>query len=158
MSELLKAADDARRLLAGFAGLQTVADALEKAGRLEQAQAEADKTLLQLRADIDQAKKELADATAESARIKKDAKTVADTLTAEAKTKADTLIEATNQRVASIMSDVDLQVANAKSHLAEAESQAVIAQEKRDALLLEAKDLESRIAKARAQAAKLLGD
>lgn len=53
MNEYLQAADDANRLLRGFAGVQKIADAFGKVGQLQQAGDEAEARLKSLAANVE---------------------------------------------------------------------------------------------------------
>lgn len=83
MNDYMQAADDARRLLRGFAAVQEVADAFDQVGGLQQAQAEAEAALEKLHAqhlavsgEIAEAREQLAEAINSAAAIQDEAKRV----------------------------------------------------------------------------------
>lgn len=96
MNELLKAADDAKRLLSGFKAIATVADAFEKVGQLQQAKTEAESSLATLQAAITQAKTEVAHA-----------KTKASDLVAKGEAKADELLRAAEDAAKQMLDDAE---------------------------------------------------
>lgn len=68
-NEFIQAADDANRLLNGFAAVRTVADAFAKVGLLQQAQAEAEAALAEAAAAIADARAELCAAKTEGEQV-----------------------------------------------------------------------------------------
>jgi esterase/lipase len=87
-NEYLQAAQDAKRLLSGFAAVATVAAAFEKVGSLQQAQDEAENALAILQGQIAAAKDELAAAGVSLAGVNDAALTA----TAEAKSTAEHIV------------------------------------------------------------------
>ena len=157
MSELIKAADDARRLLRGFKAFEEVATALELAGVAEQRTAEADAKLAGLQAQINQAQADLERITADGAAAKAAAEDRAreivqgaiatgEQVRAEAQASAQAVKAEADAYLAAKSAEVDALVATQRQ-----------AEEARDALAAEVKDLEARAEKARAYLAKLAG-
>lgn len=156
-NELIQAADDARRLLRGFAAIETVATAFENVGQLEQRKDEVEKLLKKLGEDVKEAtdtfrttveKAELANA--EAKRMTADAKTVADGIVASAEAKAKALVEDAMAAVREADQAKSNTIASAEAHLGEIEVQ-------RNVLLAEVEALEARAAEAKAYLAKLSG-
>lgn len=156
-NELIQAADDARRLLRGFAAIETVAAAFENVGQLEQRKDEVEKLLKKLGEDVKEAtdtfrttveKAELANA--EAKRMTADAKTVADGIVSSAEAKAKALVEDAMAAVREADQAKSNTIASAEAHLGEIEVQ-------RNVLLAEVEALEARAAEAKAYLAKLSG-
>lgn len=155
MSDYLKAADEARKILRGFKAFEEVATALELAGTSVQAKAEAEAALVVLRSDIATAVRDVADAKAEAERARvaankatADAKTAADGIVAGARSKADAIVSAAEALAESKAETGQLAQADADTLLA-------LTGAKADALLAEVKDLEARAENARAYLTKL---
>lgn len=156
-TNLLKAADDARRFLKGFKAFAEVADALEAAGQAEQRTAEAETLLADLqgkleaaRTGITKAEREAADKLAEAA--EQAAKRVAD-----AEMKAQALLADAQAKAASVERAAKAVSDNAAAAMNRAAKGVADAQAQRDALLAEVEALEARLAEAKGQVAKLLG-
>ena len=156
-NELIQAADDARRLLRGFAAIETVAAAFENVGQLEQRKDEVEKLLKKLGDDVKEAtdtfratveKAELANA--EAKRMTANAKTVADGIVSSAEAKAKALVEDAMAAVREADQAKSSTIASAEAHLGEIEVQ-------RNVLLAEVEALEARAAEAKAYLAKLSG-
>lgn len=157
MSDYLKAADEARKILRGFKAFEEVATALELAGTSVQAKAEAEAALVGLRSDLAAAGLELGAVYAEAERARvaatkatADAKTAADGIVAGARSKADSIVSAAEALVESKAEAGQLAQADADTLLA-------LTGAKVDALLAEVKDLEARAENARAYLTKLAG-
>jgi membrane fusion protein (multidrug efflux system) len=154
-NEFLKAADDARRLLAGFSAVATVADAFEKVGGLQQAKAEAEKAIPKLKAEAAAASAELAQARADLKQAKEDAKDIvakandaASGILADAQRKAVEAAEASDAASASAKATLDAMFAGADARIADLQAA-------HDKLAGEVKDLEARADRARAYLQKL---
>ena len=157
MSEFLKAADDARRLLRGFKAFEEVAKALELAGVADQRKAEAESKLAFLLVQIE---------TAQAEADEKAAKHAADE--AAAKQRADEIVAAAGAKALQIVADAQTTAANAElqaasvtraaeERLALANAEVAVVQSSREDLAAEVKDLEERAEKARKYLAKLAG-
>ena len=156
-NEYLKAADNAKRLLAGFKAVADVADAFEKVGSLVQAEKEARNALFELQGQIDIAKAELANVQDAAAKLKQEAMDVL----ARAKADADASLAIVSKECEKVIAESKAQaaelLADAKAHADAMGAQAAEAIARRDEAAKDLEDLETRLAKARAQAAKLLG-
>lgn len=156
-NELIQAADDARRLLRGFAAFSEVAAALEHVGQLEQRKEEVETLLKKLGDEVKDATdtfratiEKVEIANAEAKRMTADAKTVADGI----KSNAEARLRAAEEHAASIVREAQIAKDNvttlAEIHLGEIEVQ-------RNALLAEVEALEDRATAAREYLAKLQG-
>lgn len=156
-TDLIKAADDARRILKGFRAFAEVADALEAAGQAELRAAEAARVLADLQPKIDAAKASAADAEAQAANTLALASQQAAEIVAQAEAKA-----------AEVKADAEAIIAGAEVRAAKATAKAeeqctalreaaMSWQVKSDALTKEVDALEAKLAEARTQVAKLLG-
>lgn len=157
MSNNLKAADDVRRLLRGFAGLAEVAEAFERVGTLDQAEAEATKRLAELRAAVAEETQLLAVRRDEAAKIKADAKVQAEQATGAAQAKALTIVADAQTAAANTELAAEQIKAQAQALLAQAQAEVMAALTKREQLEADCDALEKRLATAQAQIAKLLG-
>lgn len=156
-NEFLQAADDARKLLRGFAAVQQVADAFDKAGSAVQAQAEAEAALEATKPKLLKAK----EAVEKAKQAAIDAQVQADQIRADAQAEAAAIVVAAKGDAASIVAVAD-EHRKAQETLLESavlsisvETTAKIAE--RDAMILEVTDLERRADEARAYLAKLAG-
>ena len=154
---LIKAADDARRLLRGFKAFEEVAAALEQVGTLEQRAAEAKQVLADLGPKIDAAKAEVIDSQAKAAQILAAAKTQAEAIAGAAGAKAQAIVADAETRAQNIVFDAEGVKVRAEELRAVAHAEAAKGLEMRDRLAAEVKDLEARAEKARAYLAKLAG-
>ena len=156
-TSFLQAADDARRLLRGFKAFEEVAQALDAAGLIEQRTAEAQRTLADLLPKIESSRQALADAEAQAS----NATSKASALVSEATTKAAEITRAARvsaQRLADEAESVAKErEAQATRFVKAADMEVASAATQRDTVLAEVKALESRLAAAKASAAKLLG-
>lgn len=156
MNEYLKAADDAKRLLAGFKAVATVADAFEKVGQLQQAGGEAQATLTQARGELIAAKTELDSAKAKA----QETRTNADELMRKTESHVAMLKDEATKEAAAVVASAKEQAKATRDQLqmdCDAANQAVSdAQAKRDALNAEVNLLENKLDTLKAQAAKLL--
>lgn len=156
-NEFIQAADDARRLLRGFAAIETVAAAFENVGQLEQRKGEVEALLKELAKEVQGATDTLRDtiekvetANAEAKRMTADAKVVADGIKSNAEAQAKALAEDAMAAVREAQIAKDNVTALAEIHLGEIEVQ-------RNVLLAEVEALEARAAEAKAYLAKLSG-
>lgn len=154
---LIKAADDARRLLRGFKAFEEVAAALEAVGTLEQRAAEANKVLADLAPQIEAGKAEVAAAYAKADAIVLDAKADAEKVAGVAGAKAMTLVADAETKAQDILLEAEGIKVRAEEVRAVAHAEAAEALTKRDKLAAEVKDLEARAEKARNYIAKLAG-
>lgn len=157
MNKNLKAADDVRRLLRGFAGLAEAAEAFEQVGQLEQARDEAQAALTTLRAEIDEAHTNLArvqDATSAARQVGEDfmaqGQANAERIVTAAKSEAERIA-----REANAAADEMHELAKKARDAALAERDEALA--KRDAAVAELAETEGKLDKARKQITKLLG-
>lgn len=151
----LQIADDARRLLRGFAGIGKLAEAFENVGKLEQQGVEIQGKIATLQsertaltAQCEALKKEIKDAQAEGKRTLNDAKAVANTVLETANTEAAGIISTAHSKAAEIQAASDIAVAGANSKLAEISAACDVKQD-------EVKELEKKAEKARAFIEKL---
>jgi hypothetical protein len=154
---LIKAADDARRLLRGFKAFEEVAAALEAAGTIEVRVAEAQKLLADLGPQIDAAKGDLAEVQAQAVQIRTAAKEKAEIIAGTAGAKALTLMADAEAKAQEIVLEAEGIKVRAEEVRAVAHKEAADALGKRDLLAAEVKDLEARAEKARNYIAKLAG-
>lgn len=154
-NELIQAADDARRLLRGFAAIETVAKAFEEVGQLEQRKTEGEAILSDLAAELVAARAELSTHIEQIEQIR----TEAEGTTADAKTVADGIVKSANLRAEDIISDANAAAAEtreaAENVRAQADAHIVNLAAERDAILAETTALEERAAAAREYLAKL---
>lgn len=156
-TDLLKGADDARRLLRGFKAFEEVAAALEQAGAAVQAREEAEASLADLRGQIVAAGDELEKAQTRVTAAKDEARLIvessrsaADGIMADAARKAESL-QAQGEAAAAAAREVcSAEYAAAQVKLQDMKDEA-------EALAAEVKALEARAEKARAYLAKLAG-
>lgn len=156
-TDLIKAADDARRILKGFKAFAEVADALEAAGQIEQRTVEAQRVLAEIQPKVAAARAEIDAAQAEAKAI-----------VAKAKEQAAGHVEAAKQHAADIVfiakNETGVLTAAADEHVKKRQAEAVSAAAARDtalvqrnALAKEVDELEAKLAKTKGQIAKLLG-
>lgn len=156
-NEFLQAADDAKRLLSGFAAVATLAAAFEKAGSLQQAQGEAEAALAAMlpkvaeaMAQVTQAEENMRAAEREAMVIVANAKAQAADIAIDAQNKADLVLANAESSAASQRAMVQAALDSAEHDIAEAAA-------KRDAIYAECEALEIRANDARAYLAKLAG-
>jgi len=156
-NELIQAADDARRLLRGFAAIETVAKAFEEVGQLEQRKAESESILNALAADVAATRAELQSSIeqieqirAEAKRTTADAKTVADGILKSADMKAEAIVSDANAAASATQEAADNVKALADAHIANLAAA-------RDAIMAETTALEERATAAREYLANLKG-
>ncbi len=157
MSDFLKAADDARRLLRGFKAFEEVAAALEMAGIAQQTKAEAESKLAFLLTKIETAKVEAEEQAGKNAAAIAAAEQRAADIVAAAGAKALTIVADAQAEAAETAAIVSREKLAAEERLAADVAAAAAAQIQRDELAAEVKDLEARAEKARAYLAKLAG-
>lgn len=157
MSKYLKTADDARRLLRGFAAIGELADAFEEVGKLEQQAGELGKQLIDLQAARDKLAEETDSARSVLSDLKKDA---AGTV-ANAREIAQGIIDASKKDAAGMKDKAAAIVAAA---VAEAQTIRDALAAEREAhghtmaeIAAEVADLQAKAEKARAYLAKLQG-
>jgi chromosome segregation ATPase len=150
---LTQAADEVRKILRGFKAVEQVSAALESVGSIQNAGKEAEATLNGLKAEIQKAQEELTLAKAEILSAKEEAKKVA----AAAKEKADARIEKATKDAAELVAKASEEAASVseKANAEKLDLDKVLTA--RDAAQRELDDLETKIAKVKAQAAKLAG-
>ena len=156
-NKFTQAADDARRLLQGFAAVQTVADAFEKVGMLQQAEEEARNALTTLQDLIAKAKKQQASLQTEIGVLEGETQVERDKavlVTSAAQASAADLVA---QAQASANEVTSAALAKAAETTTEAQEAVKAAEFNRDALADEVKALQAKLDKLKAQAAKLLG-
>jgi hypothetical protein len=156
-TDLMKSADDARRLLRGFKAFEEVAASLDAAGQAVQAKEEAERLLASLAPQIAAAESALSQAQDAAKTVREAAAEVADAARGVAvETTAAAKAEAV-KIVADARAAADAVVEERKAAGLQAMSERDGALVKRDALLKECVELEARLAKAQASVAKLLG-
>ena len=158
MSNLLKAADDARRLLRGFSALADVAAALEQVGQLEQRSTEATAILAGLQVQVADAQAALVTAKADASQHWAKAKQQAADTIAKAEVKVSDILGSAERAAKAVETTanelVSARQAEAVSAMAARDSALV----KRDTLAKECEALEARLAKAQTAINKLLKD
>lgn len=156
-NEFLQAADDAKRLLRGFSAIQTLADAFERAGSLEQAAAEADVKLAKTVPLVEEATQKIALAE----KTMRDAELAARLVAADAKIAADVVVGEAHEDAAEVRAvaaaTLDAAKAQAVGIVSNAEALALAMSDRRDSLAQEVTELEFRAESARAYLAKLQG-
>lgn len=152
----LKAADDARRLLRGFAGIAEVADAFERVGSLQQAESECTASLAKLRDELTATHNAIEAAELEALRVRAEAEREAEQAAAAASAKAMALVADAQTQAVNIELAAEGIKAQAQALLAAAQAETQQATAKRDALEAECAELDKRAAKARAYLAKLV--
>lgn len=157
-NEYLKAADDAKRLLAGFKAVADVAEAFEKVGSLVQAEKEAQKSLAELRPELDKVKQQIADGKAKAAELVAAAEKRAEQVVADGQAQADALIASAKASAEKTQAEAGEYLARAKETVEVTNAEVAEAQAKRDGLATECQLLEGKLEKLKAQAAKLLGE
>ena len=156
-NDLIKAADDARRLLRGFKAFAEVADALEAVGQLELRAKEAANILAGLQVQVAAAQTDVSIAKVEASEIVADAKSAAGKLVAKAEVKASEILGAAQTAAKDVEAKATDLVANRLAESVSAAAARDSALVKSDALVKECEALEARLAKAQASVAKLLG-
>ena len=156
-SDLIKAADDARRLLRGFKAFAEVAEALEVAGQAEQRKLEAETQLAAIQPQIEVAKTDVLIAKGKAKQITADAEEKATKLVAAAEVSATQIVVRAEAEAAGAVKATDNAVLQAKESARAAREAYSQALHDRDALLKECEAHEVRLAKAQASIAKLLG-
>lgn len=157
MTDLIKAADDARRILKGFKAFAEVADALEAAGQIEQRTIEAQRVLADLQPKIEAAKVAIADAEEQASNTLALASQQASGLVAKAEVKASEILGAAQTKADSLTAAADRLVAQRQAEATSAAAARDSALVQRNAQAKECDELEARLAKAKAGIAKMLG-
>jgi hypothetical protein len=155
MNEFLKAADDAKRLLRGFAAIGEVATAFEDAGRAVQAKDEAAAALADLSVAIEKERFVLAEVKADVEMARRKLKSDAESIVSKAEEKAARIVADAEGRASDVMAaaQVALDSANARAEVAKNEAaSAMLALDDATANLAE---IEKKADKARAYLAKL---
>jgi chromosome segregation ATPase len=157
MSDLIKAAEDARRLLRGFQAFAEVADALDKAAVAEQRKKEAEGALPALHAERDkltaavkQAKAKIDTLTQEANNVQAQAVAAAAAIKNEAVAAAEKAVAEASENARTIVMEAEQRVTDAEQRLVDTERRNAELQAAHD-------DLQSRITTLREQAAALLG-
>lgn len=157
MNKNLKAADDVRRLLRGFAGLAEAAEAFEQVGQLEQARDEAQAALTKLRAENEQMALAISDAKAAAKKLNDQA----GVKLSEADAQAIVIVTAAKSEAERIVTEAretaSVALSLAQENVAQAKVLADEAIAKRDAAVAELAETEAKLDKARKQITKLLG-
>ena len=156
-TDLIKAADDARRLLRGFGALSQVAEALEAVGQLELRAKEATNILAGLQVQVADAQAALAEHKAAAKHHIESTRDQAGKLTAKAEVKASEILGAAQTEAKAFETTANELVTARQAEAVSAAAARDSALVKRDALLKECEALEARLAKAQASVAKLLG-
>jgi hypothetical protein len=156
-TDMIKAADDARRILKGFKAFAEVADALEAAGQIELRAAEAQRVLADLQPRIEAGQAAVLEAQARAAQMAAAAHADANRIVSAAELQASETVAAARQAAAKLTEDADAVVVKRKAEGVRAMGERDSAMVKRDALVKECTALEQRLADAKAQVAKLLG-
>lgn len=156
-NEYLQAAQDANRLLSGFAAVATVAAAFEKVGSLQQAQSEAEAALAALApqvadaiTQITRAEENMRAAEREALMIVANANFKAEAITTDAQLKADLVLSDAESNAAGAKAAAQAAVESSEQEITQAEA-------KRDAIYADCEALEIRANEARAYLAKLAG-
>lgn len=149
MTDILNAAADARRLLAGFKAIDTVASTLENIGSIVQAGEEAAKRLESLQTSCAKAQAALKDARSTAVSIVAEAEVNADEIRAAAETFAADRVKQADDRAAEVMADaqrfVDAKAEELREKDVELHAQVVAANNLREAMLaLEARANDAR--------------
>lgn len=150
---LTQAADEIRKMLRGFKAVEQVSAALESVGSIQNAGKEAEKALESVKAEINKAQQDLIAASTEVLAAKDEAKKIA----ADAKAKAAERLEKANADANRIVADAQSKADAEVVRLSSIQAQAQIEAAKRDAAAAELAEIEQKITKVKAQAAKLLG-
>jgi chromosome segregation ATPase len=150
---LTQAADEVRKILRGFKAVEQVSAALESVGSIQNAGKEAETQLGCIKAEIQKAQEELTAAKVEIQNAKDEAKKVSADAKAKAENKMDKLAKEAAEFAAK--ANEDACAMTAKVEAAKLDLDKVLTD--RDAAQRELDDLEAKIAKVKAQAAKLLG-
>lgn len=156
-NELIKAADDARRLLRGFQAFAEVGQALELAGTAVQAKNEAERSLIDLRKQIEVAQADLLTANSAATKANEEAKRLLDNAEIAAKNTTDAAIAdaaALNKAAERSARDVADKAGRA---VKAAEESAAKADASRAQAESELAEIEKKIEAARAKIAKMLG-
>lgn len=156
-NEFIQAAEDANRLLAGFSAVATLSAAFAQAGKVQQAQAEAEARLAELQPMLGKAKDDIAHAEQtlraaelEAKQVIADAETQAITIKSMAQKEATEIVSDAFNKADEIRGQCEANTNAANEHVASITAQ-------HTAISLEVEALESRVEKARAYLAKLQG-
>ena len=156
MSNLyLQAAEDAKGLLSKFETVKKVAEAFALVGGLQQAQAEVEAALPKAQAELAMVRNDVANEKVMLDTIRAEAKKT----TANAKTVAEGIVEAAHAKAKAAIHEAEVSVLEVQGRerttTANAAAEVAAATTKRDELLAEVKELESRADKARRYLSKL---
>lgn len=153
----LQAADDALRLLKGFAAIKEVADAFAEVGQLQQAATEAQAVLDTIKPQLAQAIADRDEALAAIAPAKEQAKAIL----ADAKDNAAALIADAQAKAQDVKAQADVYcaevVAAASAKVTEADEALAAKRAELAAMAQEASDIEARIERAKSKMQELLG-
>lgn len=153
MSDFIAAADEVRKLLRGFKAVEVVSAALEKVGSIENAGKEAESLLSTVKAEIAKAQEELTLSKADIMNAKEEAKKLA----ADAKAKVEARMDKVAADAAKMIADANAGQAEAANRIAAANEELGGIKAECDVVAKELSELESKLAKVKAQAAKMLG-
>lgn len=157
MNELLQAAEDAQRLLRGFTGVQVVADALARAGTVEQQRVEAQTALDALQPQIVAARADLAQLQADAELVTSKAQEIATRITADAYA----LVAEASAKAQALVLDAQVEALHAKAQAESFVASCAAEVDKRMAMVQAASDeltaLNDKIAAAKAAAVAILG-
>jgi hypothetical protein len=157
MSNVLKSADEVRKLAKMFKSLGDVVEVLDRVGSVEQAEQEAMARVEKLNAEAGKAKALIAACEQEAADVLAGAKVKADEALGEAITAAQGMQEQALSELKAAKADADLIVSAARDMLQKAEADAAAAVARRQDTEAEVVELEKRAEKARAYITKLQG-
>lgn len=153
----LQAADDALRLLKGFAAIKEVADAFAEVGQLQQAATEAQAVLDTIKPQLAQAIADRDEALAAITPAQEQAKAII----ADAQDVAERLVEAAQGKREDERAKADLYcaevVAAASAKVTEADEALAAKRAELAAMAQEASDIEARIERAKSKMQELLG-
>jgi hypothetical protein len=157
MSDLIKQADECRKLLRGFQAFAEVANALESVGSLQQAEKEAKKSLESLTNEISEAQKEL---VAAKAKTKKETEALQIKLDGEMKLHNEEIqktIEFSRKKAESINADSLAKQQVAQDAVNRLQGDAIVLADQIKTATEALATLQANVAKVQAQANKLLG-
>ena len=158
MSQLMKAADECRKLLRGFQAFEEVASALERVGSIEQAQKEAEKAIASLNKQIADAKDDLVRIQAENAEAKAKAKVDIEKRLEEASAEALDIVFKAKAEAKNVIEDAQLKINQAQTDVEKLRAEASALEVRKQTAQTEFDAISANLEKVKAQAAKLLGD
>ena len=150
---LTQAADEVRKILRGFKAVEQVSNALEQVGSIQNAGKEAEALLAAVKAEVAKAQEELTLAKADILNAKEEAKKIA----ADAKAKVEARMDKVAADAAKMVADANAGQTEAANRIAAANEELIGIKAECDNAAKELSELESKLAKVKAQAAKMLG-